>query len=69
MLKLKPACERCGRALPPHSGDAWICSFECTFCTDCVEGPLDERCPNCGGNFEKRPVRPATLLEQYPPQG
>jgi hypothetical protein len=23
-------------------------------------------CPNCGGGFEKRPVRPASHLEKYP---
>ena len=68
MLKLKPACERCHAALPPESADACICTFECTFCVDCVNGPLKGVCPNCGGNFEKRPIRPARLLEKYPPQ-
>lgn len=43
-----------------------ICTFECTFCRDCVEGDLGGVCPNCGGNFEKRPVRPAELLEEHP---
>ena len=36
-----------------------ICSFECTFCADCVE-QLDNVCPNCGGGFAPRPIRPAT---------
>jgi len=36
-----------------------ICSFECTFCTDCVE-LLSNVCPNCGGGFAPRPIRPAT---------
>ena len=66
MLRLKPNCERCKAVLPPAS-EAWICSFECTFCSDCVEGPLNRVCPNCGGNFERRPVRPAAMLEKYPP--
>jgi hypothetical protein len=40
--------------------EACICSYECTFCTDCVEGVLENVCPNCGGGFEFRPVRPKT---------
>lgn len=67
MLKLKPGCECCDRDLPPDADDAMICSFECTFCRDCVETRLDSRCPNCGGNFVPRPVRPAHLLAKNPP--
>ena len=67
MLQLKPACETCGKELPPESGDARICSFECTFCVDCAEGKHQGTCPNCGGSFEKRPIRPAALLEKFPP--
>jgi len=67
MLQLKQKCERCQKSLPPSSDEAMICSFECTFCNDCVENHLDNICPNCGGNFEKRPVRPEHLLEKYPP--
>jgi uncharacterized protein len=59
MLELRPACEHCGKALPPHALDARICSYECTFCADCVDKVLGNVCPNCGGGFEKRPVRPA----------
>jgi hypothetical protein len=66
MLALRPDCERCGRDLPPDSREARICTFECTFCAPCVEGPLAGLCPNCGGNFEPRPVRPADLLTSYP---
>jgi hypothetical protein len=66
MLELRPDCERCGRDLPPQSAEARICSFECTFCAECVEGPLGGVCPNCGGNFERRPVRPERLLERFP---
>ena len=66
MLEVRPDCERCGRDLPPDGGDAMICSFECTFCAECVDGPLGGACPNCGGSFEKRPVRAAHLLESYP---
>lgn len=43
-----------------------MCTFECTFCADCVTNLLQQVCPNCGGGFEKRPIRPAQLLEKYP---
>lgn len=66
MLLLKPNCECCDKDLPPASNDALICSFECTFCRDCVENVLGGRCPNCGGGFQPRPVRPADLLNKYP---
>jgi len=59
MLDLRPGCEHCDRDLPPESPDARICSFECTFCVDCVDHVLHNVCPNCGGGFERRPVRPA----------
>ena len=60
MLELRPSCENCNRPLPPDSIDARICSFECTFCASCVDGVLGNVCPNCGGGFCPRPVRPAT---------
>ena len=44
-----------------------ICTFECTFCRGCVETKLDHTCPNCGGNFSPRPIRPAHLLKKNPP--
>jgi hypothetical protein len=59
-LQLRPNCEYCDKDLPPHAADARICTFECTFCADCVEMKLHNVCPNCGGGFERRPVRPAT---------
>ena len=59
MLELRPTCEHCNRALPPDSAAAWICSYECTFCGDCVENVLHNVCPNCGGGFMPRPNRPA----------
>jgi hypothetical protein len=57
-LELRPNCEFCDRDLPPHSSLARICSYECTFCVECVESQLDNVCPNCGGGFVPRPVRP-----------
>jgi hypothetical protein len=68
MLALRPNCECCDLDLPPGSDQARICSFECTFCAGCAEGQLEGRCPNCGGELVRRPVRPAHLLERYPPQ-
>jgi hypothetical protein len=59
MLELRPTCENCDKALPPDSLDARICSYECTFCAACVEGVLANVCPNCGGGFVPRPIRPA----------
>jgi hypothetical protein len=59
MLELRPGCEHCAKPLPPAATDAMICSFECTFCHDCATGLLSGICPNCGGNFSTRPVRPA----------
>jgi hypothetical protein len=58
MLELRPNCEYCDRELAPDSAEACICTYECTFCSDCVETLLDNVCPNCGGGFSKRPIRP-----------
>ncbi|WP_454727627.1 MULTISPECIES: DUF1272 domain-containing protein [Cupriavidus] len=72
MLQLRPTCEHCDKVLPPAATDARICSYECTFCAACVDGILQNVCPNCGGGFTARPVRPArnwrnnNCLEQDP---
>ncbi len=57
-LELRPNCECCDRDLPPAATDARICSYECTFCADCVMHVLYDVCPNCGGGFAPRPIRP-----------
>lgn len=59
MLELRPTCEHCNAALPPDSTDAMICSYECTFCKACVQKLLFNVCPNCGGGFSPRPIRPS----------
>jgi hypothetical protein len=59
MLELRPNCELCDVDLPPQSPDARICTYECTFCASCVEDVLHDVCPNCGGGFQHRPIRPA----------
>ena len=66
MLQLRPGCECCDRDLPGDSPDAMICSFECTFCRACAETRLGGRCPNCGGELVRRPIRPADRLARYP---
>jgi len=70
MLLLKPNCECCNKDLAPDAADALICSFECTFCRDCVDNRLPGgRCPNCGGELVRRPVRPADRLTKFPASG
>ena len=72
MLELRPTCEHCNKPLPPAATEAMICSFECTFCRNCVEAILGNVCPNCGGGFCPRPIRPAknlrgdNYLDKYP---
>ncbi len=58
MLELRPNCELCDKDLPPDAADARICSYECTFCAACVDDVLHDVCPNCGGGFQPRPIRP-----------
>jgi len=66
MLELRPGCECCDRDLPPDSTAARICTYECTFCADCADGVLAGICPNCGGNFAPRPIRPPAMLARHP---
>jgi hypothetical protein len=66
MLELRPNCECCDRDLPNGDPLARICTYECTFCADCVEHRLGGRCPNCGGEFVLRPTRPAAMLLKHP---
>ena len=72
MLELRPNCELCDKDLPPNSSEARICSYECSFCASCADNVLHNVCPNCGGGFSARPIRPANphregvSLEQQP---
>ncbi len=68
MLEIRPSCENCDKDLAPDATDAMICTYECTFCSDCVTDILNNVCPNCGGGFEKRPVRPKGQLGRNPAQ-
>lgn len=73
MLELRPNCEGCDKNLPPSSQEACICTYECTFCRECVDSLLNNVCPNCGGGFSARPIRPESEyrkgvnLERQPP--
>jgi hypothetical protein len=77
MLQLRPNCECCDRDLAGDSADAYICSFECTFCTACANDVLEGKCPNCGGELLRRPRRvgekllrnPAATDRVFKPQG
>ncbi|MDO9434729.1 DUF1272 domain-containing protein [Hydrogenophaga sp.] len=66
MLQLRPNCECCNRDLPNESTEARICTFECTFCSDCAETHLKNVCPNCSGELVRRPRRPAAALARNP---
>ena len=72
MLELRPVCEHCNKKLPPDSPETMICSFECTFCKTCAQDLFKNVCPNCGGGFVPRPIRPVTnwngdnFLGKYP---
>ena len=59
MLEPRPTCEHCNKPLPANATDACICSYECTFCANCVAHVLMNVCPNCGGGFTQRSIRPA----------
>jgi hypothetical protein len=54
-LEMRDSCERCGVGLATE-GDAYICSFECTFCGSCA-AELSHACPNCSGELVPRPRR------------
>lgn len=64
-LELRPNCECCNVDLPPDA-EAFICSFECTWCASCATS-LSMKCLNCGGELVRRPVRPASKLMSSPP--
>ncbi|MFC4396608.1 MULTISPECIES: DUF1272 domain-containing protein [Micrococcaceae] len=65
MLEIRPNCECCDRDISP-SDEAYICTFECTWCPDCVGRFPNGSCPNCGGDLQRRPTRPAAALVNNP---
>jgi hypothetical protein len=56
MLEMREVCGKCGASLPTDATNAFICSFECTFCASCAD-EMNHSCPNCGGNLVSRPRR------------
>ena len=57
MLHLKETCELCAKILTKDSSEAFICSYECTYCAVCANEHLKRVCPNCDGDLQKRPSR------------
>jgi hypothetical protein len=57
-LQMKAACEKCHASLAADD-EAYICSYECTFCATCTE-QMATRCPNCRGELARRPRRQHT---------
>lgn len=56
-LEMRENCEKCQAGLG-HLDEAFICSYECTFCGPCTTA-LQNVCPNCGGELLNRPRRAA----------
>ena len=56
-LEMRNECEKCDQELP-WDAEGHICSYECTFCSQCAEA-MDGLCPNCGGELLPRPRRRA----------
>jgi len=54
-LQMKAVCEKCATRLPVEH-EAYICSYECTFCPACTQA-MAAICPNCGGELVRRPRR------------
>lgn len=62
MLHLKETCELCAKMLTKDSSEAFICSYECTYCATCAKERLNLVCPNCDGDLQKRPSRKKNKL-------
>ncbi len=56
-LEMRETCERCG-VMVGHGTEAYICSYECTFCDLCASR-MARICPNCSGELVRRPRRRA----------
>ncbi|HZG13986.1 MAG TPA: DUF1272 domain-containing protein [Candidatus Bathyarchaeia archaeon] len=54
-LEMRACCERC-EAPVEIDQEAYICSYECTFCRDCTS-EMNAICPNCNGELVRRPKR------------
>jgi len=54
-LEMRGQCETCATKLEA-AGEAYICSYECTFCAACASDHA-MTCPNCAGELVLRPKR------------
>ncbi|MFQ5761204.1 MAG: DUF1272 domain-containing protein [Acidiferrobacterales bacterium] len=54
-LEMRKRCEKCDANIDAD-GEAYICSYECTFCANCA-ADMKHVCPNCGGELQQRPRR------------
>jgi two-component system LytT family sensor kinase len=54
---VKNSCEGC-EAVLLHDAEAYVCSYECTFCPACSTSKQNV-CPHCGGELVRRPRREA----------
>ena len=52
-LEMRSRCEKCDGELSA-TAEAYICTFECTFCSACTM-EMSSTCPNCGGELVLRP--------------
>jgi len=59
-LEMRETCEKCSGALG-LAAEAFVCSYECTFCPACASG-MSRTCPNCAGELVPRPRRTAPTL-------
>ncbi len=62
-LEMKECCEKCLADLEWNS-EAYICSFECTFCAACA-AEMYMGCPNCAGELVRRPTRDQRHAESH----
>jgi ribosomal protein S18 acetylase RimI-like enzyme len=70
-MTYRASCERCGEGIR-GTDEAYVCSYDCTFCARCAPGP-ERVCPNCGGELVRRarraPPREAAVPETDRPAG
>lgn len=60
-LQMKIRCAKCEAPLQAN-GEAYVCSYECTFCSGCYS-KSNGVCPNCSGELVRRPRRNARVAD------